>query len=157
MLGPGAQLSGAQLSALKKWTVGPPGQLGPGEMYKINWHLFPKCGQHISNIYIKGAQKTSNWHTSPKCWPHISDTNIYVTKCTFPSPAPEGCTEDLQLTCIPQNVGTYMPVGGFLWTLWVGECTFCNIYLYWISTANIWGVLNIEGCLYALRAQVLVT
>ena len=35
-LGPGAQLSGAQLSALKKWTVGPPGQSGPGAMYKIN-------------------------------------------------------------------------------------------------------------------------
>ena len=34
---------------------------------------------------------------------------------------------------------------------------FVIIYLYWISTANIWGVLNIEGCLCALWAQVLVT
>ena len=83
MLGPGAQLSGAQLSALKKWTVGPPGQLGPGEMYKINWHLFPKCGRHISNIYI-------------------------TKKYTFPNPAPKGRTENLQLTYIPQMLAAYI-------------------------------------------------
>ena len=32
----------------------------------------------------------------------ISNTNMDITKCTFPNPAAEGSTETLQLTYIPQ-------------------------------------------------------
>ena len=63
-MGPEAQMSGAP--PWKSSMLGP-GQLGPGAMYKINWHLLPKCRQHIS----------------------ISNTNIYIIICTFFNPAPQ--------------------------------------------------------------------
>ena len=69
-LGPGAQQSGAQLSAPKKWTIGPRtvgpwarnpptdiyppivGRIYPIPVYKFNGHVFPKCWQLLSNEYI---------------------------------------------------------------------------------------------------------
>ena len=35
-------------------------------------------------------------------WQCISNTNVYSRKCTFSNPAPEGRTDTLQLTYIPQ-------------------------------------------------------
>ena len=47
----------------------------------------------------------------PKCWQHISNTNIiYIMKCTFLNLASEGRTETLQLTYIPQSIGSIYPM-----------------------------------------------
>ena len=46
------------------------------------------------------------------CSPNISNTNIYIdvyiTKCTFLNFVPEGRTETLQLTYIPQMLAAYI-------------------------------------------------
>ena len=63
-----------------------PGQLGHVAMYKINWHLFPKC------------------------WQHISNTNIYITKCTFPYPAPQRAHRKPPTDIYPPNVGRIYPI-----------------------------------------------
>ena len=55
----------------KKWNVGPR-TVGPGAIYKINWHLFPKCWQHISNINHFGLvifKKKSENHRALICPP----------------------------------------------------------------------------------------
>ena len=47
-----------------------------------------------------------------KFWQHISNKNIcidiYITTCTFLNFAPEGRTETLQLTYIPQMLAAYI-------------------------------------------------
>ena len=64
----------------------------------------------------KGTQKPYNLHSSPKCWPVISNIKIYFNchrlptllaayikyKCSLSNPVPEGHTETLLLTFIPQ-------------------------------------------------------
>ena len=99
-------------------TLRPKGQFSPGAMYKFYWQMFSKCWQKypmkIYMYYIKctfpSAQKPSNWHLFPKCWQHISNTNIYITKCTFPYPAPQRAHRKPPTDIYPPNVGRIYPI-----------------------------------------------
>ena len=66
----------AQMSAPKKWTIGPQGNL-QDNLQCIDFTdiiYFPNVGSlYPIQIYIE----------------------IYITKCTFPNPAPKGSTETL--------------------------------------------------------------
>ena len=95
-----------------------------------NVHYQTLCPEilKIPNLYPKGTQKPFNLHSSPNCWHDISNTNIHIQlthtpqivgsiypiqiyifqKCTFPNPVPEGHTETLQLTFIPQLLACYI-------------------------------------------------
>ena len=50
---------------------------------------------------------------------------MYITKCRAPNSAPEGRTEKLQLTSIPQNVGNIYSIQIYVY---VRKCTFRNRY-----------------------------
>ena len=84
----------------------------------------------------KGAQTTSNLHITPSvgmiypilayifdlqifqnCGQNISNTNLYVKKCIFPTPAPEGCTDNLQLTYITPSVGRIYLIPTYIFNL----------------------------------------
>ena len=82
-------------------------------VYKFNWHVFPKCWQLISNINMK-IKKSMLVNPAPKgrilTLPCIISTEsysqtfgslypiqIYISKCTFPNPAPKEFTETLLL------------------------------------------------------------
>ena len=82
---PGPNCPGPNWPPWKSGLLGP-GQLGHVAMYKINWHLFPKC------------------------WQHISNTNIYITKCTFPYPAPQRAHRKPPTDIYPPNVGRIYPI-----------------------------------------------
>ena len=69
-----------------------------------------RCVGCSLTLHPKGAQKTSNWHISPKCWQHISNTNIYITKCTFPYPAPQRAHRKPPTDIYPPNVGRIYPI-----------------------------------------------
>ena len=118
---------GAQLSAPKKWTVGPRGRnpptaiyppivgrIYPIPVYKFNGNVFPKCWQHLSNMNIYTYKKCTLPNPAPKgrtltLWCIISNESysqtfgsfypiqIYISKCTFPNPAPKEFTETLLL------------------------------------------------------------
>ena len=77
-----AQLSGAQLSAPKKWTIGPRGE-PPGQpsMYKFHRYYIYSPGGISPNV--------------GSLYPIQIYIKIYITKCTFPNPAPKGSTETL--------------------------------------------------------------
>ena len=80
----------------------------------INVHFPTQCP--------KGTQQPYNLHSSPKCWPVISNINIYFNchrlptllaayikyKCSLSNPVPEGHTETLLLTFIPQMLAWYI-------------------------------------------------
>ena len=69
---------------------------------------------HSPNPRLKGAQTPSklthfpqllaiyNYNIFPNWWQCISNTNVYSRKCTFFNLSPEGRTDTLQLTYIPQ-------------------------------------------------------
>ena len=67
---------------------------------------------------------------------------------TFPYPVPEGCTDTLRLTFIPQLLAEYIQykyING-------EKMSFEFRYWYWICSANNWGIYFNWGCLFALRA-----
>ena len=80
----------------------------------INVHFPTQCP--------KGTQQPYNLHSSPKCWPVISNIKIYFNchrlptllaayikyKCSLSNPVPEGHTETLLLTFIPQMLAWYI-------------------------------------------------
>ena len=74
--------SGAQLSAPKKWTIGPRGE-PPGQpsMYKFHRYYIYSPGGISPNV--------------GSLYPIQIYIKIYITKCTFPNPAPKGSTETL--------------------------------------------------------------
>jgi len=115
-----------------------------GMIYSIPTYIFKNV--YSPTLRPKGAQKPSNLHSSPKCWHDIFNANMYILKCIFPIPAPEGRTETLQLTFIPQVLKLYVGIeyimpklGGWMW---VGVFQFGeymsveNIGWYWIYYAN---------------------
>ena len=61
-----------------------------------------QLGRLADNCQIFSVRQLSQLTVVAKCWQYISSTNIYFTKCTFSNPAPEGRTDTLQLTYIPQ-------------------------------------------------------
>ena len=73
-----------------------------GMIYSIPKYIFKNV--YSPTLRPEGAQKPYNSHWSPKCWHDIFNTNIYIQKCIFPNPAPEGRTETLQLTFFPQGL-----------------------------------------------------
>ena len=79
-----------------------------GMIYSIPTYIFKNV--HSPTLRPKGAQKPSNLHSSPKCWHDIFNANMYILKCIFPIPAPEGRTETLQLTFIPQVLKLYVGI-----------------------------------------------
>ena len=58
----------------------------------------------------KGAQTPSKCHISPNCWQNISNTNIYIysTDTCSPTQRPEGRTDTLQMSHIPQLLAVYI-------------------------------------------------
>ena len=70
-----------------------------GMIYSIPTYIFKNV--YSPTLRPKGAQKPFNLHSSPKCWHDIFNANIYIQKCLFSNPAPEGRTETLQLTFLP--------------------------------------------------------
>ena len=61
-----------------------------------------QLGRLADNCQIFSVRQLSQLTVVAKCWQYISSTNIYFTKCAFSNPAPEGRTDTLQLTYIPQ-------------------------------------------------------
>ena len=65
-------------------------------------------------LYVRYNAHMMNkpWHPRNtkfgSCWRHKYNTNTYFVKCIFPNPAPEGCTETVLLTCIPQVLAWYI-------------------------------------------------
>ena len=78
----------------------PPSNIPPqsvGMIYPIPTYIFS------TDIFSQTlGPKLSNSNSSPKCWHDIFNANIYIQKCIFPNPVPEGRTETLQLTFIHQ-------------------------------------------------------
>ena len=79
-----------------------------GMIYSIPKYIFKNV--YSPTLRPKGAQKPYNLHPSPKCWHDIFNANMYILKCIFPIPAPEGRTETLQLTFIPQVLKLYVGI-----------------------------------------------
>ena len=79
-----------------------------GMIYSIPTYIYKNV--YSPTLRPKGAQKPSNLHSSPKCWHDIFNANMYILKCIFPIPAPEGRTETLQLTFIPQVLKLYVGI-----------------------------------------------
>ena len=75
-------------------------------IYSIPTYIFKNV--YSPTLRPKGVQKPFNLHSSPKCWHDIFNANIYIQKCIFPNPAPEGRTETLQLTFLPQVLAWYI-------------------------------------------------
>ena len=85
-----------------------------GSIYPIQIYISKNV--HPPTLCPKGTQKPYNLHSSPKCWPVISNIKIYFNchrlptllaayikyKCSLSNPVPEGHTETLLLTFIPQ-------------------------------------------------------
>ena len=86
------------------------------------WYIYISINVHFPTLCPKGTQKPYNLHSSPKCWPVISNINIYFNchrlptllaayikyKCSLSNPVPEGHTETLLLTFIPQMLAWYI-------------------------------------------------
>ena len=79
-----------------------------GMIYSIPTYIFKNV--YSPTLRPKGAQKPLILHSSPKCWHDIFNANIYIQKCIFPNPAPEGRTETLQLAFIPQVLKLYVGI-----------------------------------------------
>ena len=81
-------------------------------MNKVSYSSTVSVGQCNGLVLQHGKHPL----TIPNCWQLISNTNVYSRKCTFPNPAPEGRTDTLQLSHIPQmlayspNVGSVNPM-----------------------------------------------
>ena len=132
-LGPAAQLSGAQLSTFWRRTVGPRtvrtrggnpsngiyppivGRIYPIPVCKFNWYVFPECWQLIFNMNMKNMLLTLLCITSTELYSQnfgsLYPIQIYITKCTFPNPAPQGFT--LQMTYI-LFVGRIYPIETYI-------------------------------------------
>ena len=80
------------------------GQFGTAE------NLAPWIFLYFPTQRPKGAQTPSKCHISPNCWQNISNTNIYIysTDTCSPTQRPEGRTDTLQMSHIPQLLAVYI-------------------------------------------------
>ena len=135
------------------------GILGPGQLSNV---LFSRRTIGPRGPSVRGPivrpEKVDSWapdssaleqciNSTDICSPNISNTNIYIdvyiTKCTFLNFVPEGRTETLQLTYIPQMLAAYIQYKYIHYKMYIPGCTetlqlthFPNCW-YDISNTNI--------------------